>query len=1099
MSGPLDDLLRTGGQVSGFSLKIPCFISVYDKFRQNREGWVHQSSLSNFLEKAMLRVCEDISVLEISAFSEAIIQSALSASLNMEDGAVRFRMRDEIISLKDFLNAIAAFLESFISSRGIESTIAEDLRGSAARANYEDGFIADESAADGGVNAVARPGSIEPPLLTTPQLISARDTPALSYAGYHQSYPSLIQQSPRNVGSFVDRRPAHQIQMLNPAFAASHSSLFATVDAQDYERAELLNATRSRPGLRATDNLTRLLAQVRKQGMDILFPQNTHDKVLACIFVAVRSKTALAHRELIDLVMLVRDSGKVSQLEAVTKTKIRGVLALLKHADVLSTHGLEGTPVQLALHPYIKSFEELRNNHDNFIQGFACKNKISCTRLQVKASRCATITDFCAQLVSFYQESSWMAVGATGTSSSSSSSSSLGTSNTGLGLGLGLPLSAMMGMHSNHLAGLQSYVPMMPDNAMSLDSNDYNISISNAQHVLSDSPGLGPLSELGATSISEGSTSREATPSTSREQSPHRLDGGSPNLNSGFQKDAQLMLQTSASTSNIISNPVSLLSSGVSGLSAGSGAFSLSLNSQSQYQQSSSSSFTSNHLLSSGRTAQTAAAAVAMNLKGYNGVGLRPSPQQQQYSQSQSSLFQSALPIGNNHRIDTRTQLWNSQLPLDAQRSGRYGQGQSMQTGGRGMGGGASLGLMAGQKSFNPQHAQRAAAIQQQQLQSMSRDPILHPFQSGHIDLQQTYNTHGMGIGQTSSGFGVGGGIGNGLTGMGVGIRRSFSDGGTESFHAPPGMTPPPALDASFAAGRGNSLGYGSALRATAAAFQGPDSTRANNNLWGLNEGTPGVSSRTSSGANSPMFAMGGVGSGGGSSGPVLSGTNRKEAVLSSKSLDYSLFSGNISNGSSSAYFDDELRSGGLNQTGYDRKLGDGSYLDMNGGNVSLLASWSQAQSSVPTGDEGNDSQLSPFFGSINEPFLQCLEDDDDTDHHLFLQDNDNDDGVDTKQADMYHLKGQLDESESESQSQSQSHDPADVVSVPVPVGSDFLKDERPEGGEEPSLSVAITGDDPFSDNNNTNDNNTDDVMDHLRHPALDTSSNQPTGDNNNN
>lgn len=32
----------------------------------------------------------------------------------------------------------------------------------------------------------------------------------------------------------------------------------------------------------------RLLALVRKQGMDILFPQYVHDRVLACIFVAIR-------------------------------------------------------------------------------------------------------------------------------------------------------------------------------------------------------------------------------------------------------------------------------------------------------------------------------------------------------------------------------------------------------------------------------------------------------------------------------------------------------------------------------------------------------------------------------------------------------------------------------------------------------------------------------------------------------------------------------------------------------------------------------------------------------------------------------------------
>ena len=37
-----------------------------------------------------------------------------------------------------------------------------------------------------------------------------------------------------------------------------------------------------------SEPIVRLLAQVRKVGMDILFPQSTHDKILACIFVAIK-------------------------------------------------------------------------------------------------------------------------------------------------------------------------------------------------------------------------------------------------------------------------------------------------------------------------------------------------------------------------------------------------------------------------------------------------------------------------------------------------------------------------------------------------------------------------------------------------------------------------------------------------------------------------------------------------------------------------------------------------------------------------------------------------------------------------------------------
>eukprot|EP01037_Dinobryon_pediforme_P033588 gene33588-39091_t len=57
--------------------------------------------------------------------------------------------------------------------------------------------------------------------------------------------------------------------------------------------------------------------------------------------------------------MAVRDSNTITQLETVSKTKVRGVLALLKHGEMLVTHGAEGEPVRLHLAPNINSFRDL--------------------------------------------------------------------------------------------------------------------------------------------------------------------------------------------------------------------------------------------------------------------------------------------------------------------------------------------------------------------------------------------------------------------------------------------------------------------------------------------------------------------------------------------------------------------------------------------------------------------------------------------------------------------------------------------------------------------------------------------------------------------
>lgn len=67
------------------------------------------------------------------------------------------------------------------------------------------------------------------------------------------------------------------------------------------------------------------------------------------------------------MVMVLRESGEVSQLEQVSKTKVRGVLALLKHSEILETQGVEGYPVKLVLSPNMNSFEELRERHDTYL------------------------------------------------------------------------------------------------------------------------------------------------------------------------------------------------------------------------------------------------------------------------------------------------------------------------------------------------------------------------------------------------------------------------------------------------------------------------------------------------------------------------------------------------------------------------------------------------------------------------------------------------------------------------------------------------------------------------------------------------------------
>lgn len=83
-----------------------------------------------------------------------------------------------------------------------------------------------------------------------------------------------------------------------------------------------------------------------------------------------------AHRELIDMVMAVKESGRVTQLENVSKTKVRGVLALLKHGELLITQGVDGEPVRLFLSRGIDNFGSLRTLHDDFLLRYIAEHHI---------------------------------------------------------------------------------------------------------------------------------------------------------------------------------------------------------------------------------------------------------------------------------------------------------------------------------------------------------------------------------------------------------------------------------------------------------------------------------------------------------------------------------------------------------------------------------------------------------------------------------------------------------------------------------------------------------------------------------------------------
>ena len=86
------------------------------------------------------------------------------------------------------------------------------------------------------------------------------------------------------------------------------------------------------------------------------------------IYVAVKCGAPLAHRELMDMVLSVKEKRVLPGVESISKTKVRGVFSLLKNAQALETSDGVGEGVRLFMGRGIACFLDFREKHDAFLQ-----------------------------------------------------------------------------------------------------------------------------------------------------------------------------------------------------------------------------------------------------------------------------------------------------------------------------------------------------------------------------------------------------------------------------------------------------------------------------------------------------------------------------------------------------------------------------------------------------------------------------------------------------------------------------------------------------------------------------------------------------------
>lgn len=159
------------------------------------------------------------------------------------------------------------------------------------------------------------------------------------------------------------------------------------------DRFESLRSTALKPVRLMSNEMSNFSSAMRKNGMDFILCSALYDKVLCSIFLASSItvpgesyKTAYperSHKEIVDIVMYLQDSGYLGKDDAtpLSKTKLRGVLGLLKNADILSVQhdgdsvilpsssSSDGIvkEVKLVMNNRIRSFEDFRHMHDSYI------------------------------------------------------------------------------------------------------------------------------------------------------------------------------------------------------------------------------------------------------------------------------------------------------------------------------------------------------------------------------------------------------------------------------------------------------------------------------------------------------------------------------------------------------------------------------------------------------------------------------------------------------------------------------------------------------------------------------------------------------------
>lgn len=228
------------------------------------------SILYDDIMQSLALSARDMTAQEINAHAALVYEAVLTPMINSKNQMVLQLKQDVIANDPNFVKSVLYVL--YARAGGMDNPAVEEFK---AEANL---FL----------KSSAPPANI-PAYPLAPKLTSTgegQQPPADSY-GRDDAQPSSTNNGRHSTQSYNERF-SNQAGEYSPFPATAHASTNGASPNSREAVGEDVTFPSSRIEFGKSEPIIRLLAQVRKVGMDILFPQSVHDKVSNC-FISIQA------------------------------------------------------------------------------------------------------------------------------------------------------------------------------------------------------------------------------------------------------------------------------------------------------------------------------------------------------------------------------------------------------------------------------------------------------------------------------------------------------------------------------------------------------------------------------------------------------------------------------------------------------------------------------------------------------------------------------------------------------------------------------------------------------------------------------------------